>query len=83
MAKRKSSRSRSESVLLRDDEVPSPIVTRSEDPFADPRNGRDRRQKDDSTKIPTTGCRRFSDRRTTVYIKNDDWWMKRNYNNGK
>lgn len=49
--------------------------------FEDPRGSADRRQSHDPSKIPTTGCRRKSERRKMVYLKGDNWWIKRNYNN--
>lgn len=54
--------------------------TSKEDLFSDPRSQRDRRQRNDPTKIPGGTCRRSGDRRTMLYIKNDCWWIKRNYN---
>ena len=54
-----------------------------EDDFIDPRIPSDRRKGIDSSAVPDEGCRRFLSRRTTVYMKSDEWWMKRNYNNGE
>ena len=51
----------------------------SGDVFADPRRQADRRRYADPAGIPTTGCRRRAARRTSLYLKGDQWWMKRNY----
>lgn len=66
----------------RDGDVPA-CASEYEEIFVDPRCYQDRRQKDEPGKIPGTGCRRRGERRTMVYMKNEIWWMKRNYSNVK
>lgn len=61
----------------KNDQLSTPA--RKEDVFSDPRGSSDRRQQDDPSQIPGGMCRRRSDRRTMVYIKNECWWIKRNY----
>ena len=65
-------------------------VSELENVFADPRNHRDRRMGDmsemsemerGSDSLSGYSCRRRGERRTAVYIKKDEWWMKRNYCN--
>lgn len=49
--------------------------------FEDPRSYGDRRQSNNPNQIPPSGCRRKLERRKMVYLKGDNWWIKRNYNN--
>lgn len=51
------------------------------DCFVDPRKHYGRRMHVDPDLIPKTGCRRRVDRRKREYLKDDDWWIRRNYNN--
>lgn len=51
--------------------------------WTDPREKNDRRQISDPDKIPATGCRREKDRRVTRYIREDQWWLHRDYNKSK
>ncbi len=67
---------------VKDIDMPNLNSRNSQGMFVDPRGSRDRRKRTDTRAIPKTGCRRNGDRRTTVYMKTDEWWMKRNYNNG-
>ena len=62
-------------------DIPNPIGPLVQEVFQDPRDSSDRRRKSDFLTDPSTGCRRKKNRRSTIYIKNDEWWMKRNYNN--
>ncbi len=65
-----------------------PPVERSDaDPlnrmYDDPRQKNERRKKSQPENIPVGGDRRINKRRATVYLHNDNWWMKRNYNNNE
>lgn len=59
----------------------SPTIKREEPQsvFADPRCHGDRRVRTDLIAVPESGCRRQLDRRSALYGKNDEWWMKRGY----
>ena len=63
------------------DDVPNPINPFTQDSFRDPRVSGDRRNSSGPLTVPAAGCRRKNNRRTAVYIRKDEWWMKRNYNN--
>lgn len=49
------------------------------DDWADPRESTDRRQRNTAKNLPSTGCNRKKDRRVTSYIRDDQWWLHRNY----
>lgn len=50
--------------------------------YSEPRNTSDRRRSTNADSIPSSGCRRRIQRRATVYLHDEQWWLKRNYNNG-
>lgn len=56
-------------------------VEQHADDWVDPREKKERRLRSDSSKVPPSGCRRESDRRVTRYIRDDQWWLHRGYNN--
>lgn len=60
-----------------------PALAEYDEIFVDPRTFTDRRQKDEPGSIPASGCRRRGERRTMVYMKNESWWVKRDYSNAK
>ena len=62
-------------------DIPNPIGPFVQEIFQEPRANSDRRRNSDLYTVPATGCRRKKNRRNTIYIKKEEWWMKRNYNN--
>ena len=51
--------------------------------WVDPREKKDRRQINSPSETPASGCRRTTERRVTRYIRDDQWWLHRSYNNGE
>ena len=64
-------------------EIDKEVVDTLKDDWTDPRDKKERRKNKDSSKIPTSGCRRKDDRRVTRYIRGDQWWLYRGYNKGE